>query len=166
MARKEILKIVILLFVATIPWLSRYLWEHITPSSISSNYVELVLNILFAAFTGFIFWKAQLKLNLLVSIVLILIVSNHLWNLNQFNDLKEMGQMGISPAAPECFKESNYRDYWDYISNGCGLTIDSVLLNIFYKIIIWLTILPTVFYLFKKTLVKKKKRETKLLDEF
>ncbi len=165
--KRYLLIIGLLIMVGTLPWFCHFIWESTTGIfKIRSIFLNLIIHFLIAIFVGILFFRFKFKLTLLIPIILVIISTSLIWNINRFEFHKQQYQNGeiAIQSEPDCYKEINYKNYWDYINNGCHVTVTDVVLSLIYRILIWSLTLALIKYILTKTRTDKKVDNLELLD--
>lgn len=122
---------------------------------------------LFALLSGYVLWKTKAKIAYLWISVLSLVASSIIKGRNSFYyyQVHPEFELNLPASIPDCEFESNFVDYWDYLMNGCHVTIDVLIRSLIDKATFWL-----IFALLIKILLdvssgrRKRKRNSQLLD--
>jgi len=166
--KRYLLIIGLLIMVGTIPWLCHFLWES-TNSFINIRsilFFNLIIHFLLSIFVGICFFRFKFKLTLLIPLLIIVILSSLIWNINSFELHKLQYQNGDIEIQSEleCYKEINFKNYWDYINNGCHIMLTDVALALTYRVVIWSLPIISIKYLMTKIRARKKDENLELLD--
>lgn len=158
------------MILIALPWVGFKLWE-ILPYDLRLN-LRIILNILYVStgvIVGVMFLKQRIKLRILPILILFFIGAYVLWSIQRFNHNKQdliTNAIDYPQGLPECEKESNYTDLWDYMSYGCHYsTEDFIRTNIDRVLVLTISILLSrILY---KVLVssKTKKEDNSLIDQ-
>ena len=65
---------------------------------------------------------------------------------------------------PECMKESNYETFWEYLNEGCHLTLGELTRVICYKSAVWIGVFFLVYFLVRRMRRSKKQVNAQLID--
>lgn len=65
---------------------------------------------------------------------------------------------------PDCMKESNYDTFWEYLNQGCHLTLGELIRAICYKSAIWIGVFFLIYFLAYWIRRSKKKANAQLID--
>ncbi|AEA45239.1 hypothetical protein [Fluviicola taffensis] len=111
--------------------------------------------------------KFNLKKRVIILIVLVFVVFNVLQTRNQFYLYQVNRELSIGDMqnVPECMIEANYETFWEYLNEGCHLTVSDMIRSIFYKCLFWIIPFLVGDYLirlFHK--INRKKAKTELID--
>ena len=101
--------------------------------------------------------------------LLLFIGANVIWSIQRFNHNKLnliTNSVDYPKALPECEKESNYKDLWDYMSNGCHYSTEDFVRTILDRVL-FLTIAILVSRVLYKVLCTRKlnKKDYRLIDQ-
>lgn len=162
--------IILSALVMLLPWLGFAIWENLPQNfRINSNHLRYVFNALIGLIIGVIIFKKEIKLSIIPILILLFTSSAILWNINRFNSHKrdlESKAIEYPLHIPECEKESNFESFWDYIQNGCHITVDDFVGSLLNKVLIL-----TIAILLSRTIssiiiVKRNKRKDKsIIDQ-
>lgn len=119
---------IIVLAIVSLPWIGFILWD-VLPYDFrfNSRIIRLIITVVVGIFVGFLFVKQHLGLRVLPIILLLFIGANILWSIQKFNRNKAdliSNAIEYPQSLPECEKESNYADLWDYMANGCHYPVE------------------------------------------
>ncbi len=164
--------IILSVVVTSLPWTGSLLWDVLSYNfnvSINSNYVRYVLNAIFGILIGLVLFKQGIKLTVLPIFILLFVTSSILFSINTFNTSKKnllTHKIEYSRHIQECEKESNYKDLWDYMSNGCHFTTEEFIRNLIYKVlalIIMILLSKTILKAFQ--LKNTKRKNLSIIDQ-
>ena len=165
--KRYLLIIGLLIMVGTLPWFCHFIWESTTSLfKVRSIFLNLIIHFIIAIFVGILFFRFKFKLTLLIPIILVIISTSLLWNINRFELHKlqyQKDEIAIH-SEPECYKEINYKNYWDYINNGCHVSVTDLVLSLTYRMLIWSLTIVIIKYVLTKTRTVKKVDNLELLD--
>jgi hypothetical protein len=168
---KLIIKTILIVIAAMLPWLGFGIWE-LLPYDLkgNSNVVRYIVDGTFGIACGYLIWKHHIKLIILPALFVIFILSSLVWGINRFESNKLDYQMNVyddlPSSIPACTKESNYANFWDYISNGCHYTtLDLAESYLNQILILTIAILSTRILLKVLRSKEKKKKNPSLLDQ-
>jgi hypothetical protein len=161
---------IITLALVTLPWVGFKFWE-ILPIDFRLNSIIIrnIVNIILGVFIGFLFIKQEIKLRILPVLLLFFVASNVIWSYQRFEFNKQdliKNAINYPKSLPECEKESNYTDLWDYMSNGCHFTTENfILTNIDRVLILTIAILSSRILFLMHTYRKSNKKNQGLIDQ-
>ena len=156
--------------MAALPWVSFHLWE-LLPYEIRINSLTFrnIIYVLTGSLMGLLFIKQSLKLLVLPFLLVLFIGSNILWSIQRFNYYRHdmiNNTTDYPIGLPECEKESNYLDIWDYMQNGCHYSTEDFFRTILNRVLV-LTIsilVSRILYILWKSR-KRKRKDAQVLDQ-
>ena len=156
--------------VLALPWISFNLWEIIPYDyQINSLTFRNIIYVLTGSLMGLLFVKQRLKLRTLPFLLVLFIGSNILWSIQRFNHYRQdmiNNAIDYPLGLPECEKESNYEDIWDYMQNGCHYSTEDFFRTILNRVLV-LTIsilVSRILYILWKSR-KRKRKDAQVLDQ-
>lgn len=163
--------IILSLSVISIPWIVFNIWE-ILPYEFKLNtrIIRNIVTICIGVIIGIIFIKQSIKLHVLILMLLLFVGTNVTFSILRFESNKQdllQSKIDFDPQQlPECEKESNFEDIWDYMSNGCHYSTEEFISTIIDRVLILtITILLSriLFKTFSSSKIKKK--DLNLIDQ-
>lgn len=153
-----------------LPWVGFKLWE-ILPYDLrlNSRIIRNIVNISIGVLIGIIFIKQNIKLRILPVVLLLFVGANVIWSIQRFESNKQdliKNAIDYPQGLPECEKESNYADLWDYMANGCHYSTEEFISTIIDRVLVLTIAILLSRILFKALLSSKtKKKNTILIDQ-
>ncbi len=68
----------------------------------------------------------------------------------QFYHYHDYPDYGDMKNVPECLKEENFNSFWEYLTQGCHLTLKGLTLSQTYKSLCWIVVFYFVLFLLNK----------------
>jgi hypothetical protein len=167
---KTITTVIIFLAAIALPWIGFKLWE-VLPYDfrINSRTVRNIVNVFIGVIIGVIFIKQNIKLRVLPFLLLLFVGANVLWSIQRFESNKQdliHNAVDYPQGIPECEKESNYDDLWDYMTNGCHFSTEEFISTIIDRFLVLTIAILLSRILFNVLLTcKTKKKDIGLIDQ-
>lgn len=139
---------IICIGILALPFLAHFIWESL-PYSLRMNSLTIrnVVNIAGGGAIGLIYARKKLKVYTLPLLLIFLIGTNIYWQIDRFNETRSdmlSGKIEYPKLLPECEKESNYANLWDYMENGCHYSTEDFLKTLLNRVLIFTTAFLTV----------------------
>jgi hypothetical protein len=111
--------------------------------------------------------KFQLKKRVIILMLLVFVGFNVLQSRNQFYRYHANRELSIGDMqnVPECMIEANYDSFWEYLNEGCHLSVSDLIQSNVYKCLFWIVpffLGDYLIRLFQK--LNRKKTTTELID--